>query len=168
MITLEMMPPLMFGGLVLAMLIGLPVAFTLAASGLSFGFLAIHLGFFDLNFLQAIPGRVFGSVLSNELLLAIPFFTFMGAILERCGLAEDMLDSMGQLFGPIRGGLGYSVIILGFIPRAITGTVAAQVIAMALISMPVMIRYGYNMRYITGVLAPPVTLTPLAAPPTVP
>src|SRR5262249_22798545 len=124
MITLEMMPPLMFGGLVLAMLIGYPVAFTLAAVGLSFGFLSIHLGFFDLNFLQAIPGRVFGSVLSNELLLAIPFFTFMGAILERCGLAEDMLDSMGQLFGPVRGGLGYSVIIVGFILGAVTGTVA--------------------------------------------
>lgn len=164
MITLEMMPPLMFGGLVLAMLIGFPVAFTLAAVGLSFGFLAIHLGFFDLNFLQAIPGRVFGSVLSNELLLAIPFFTFMGAILERCGLAEDMLDSMGQLFGPIRGGLGYSVIIVGFILGAITGTVAAQVIAMALISMPVMIRYGYNMRYITGVLAASGTITQLVPP----
>src|SRR5262244_3267288 len=103
MITLEMMPPLMFG---------YPVAFTLAAVGLSFGFLSIYLGFFDLNFLQAIPGRVFGSVLSNELLLAIPFFTFMGSVLERCGLAEDMLDSMGQLFGPVRGGLGYSVIIV--------------------------------------------------------
>jgi tripartite ATP-independent transporter DctM subunit len=164
MITLEMMPPLMFGGLVLAMLIGFPVAFTLAAVGLSFGFLAIHLGFFDLNFLQAIPGRVFGSVLSNELLLAIPFFTFMGAILERCGLAEDMLDSMGQLFGPIRGGLGYSVIIVGFILGAITGTVAAQVIAMALISMPIMIRYGYNMRYTTGVLAASGTITQLVPP----
>src|ERR1700684_1025108 len=164
MITLEMMPPMMFGGLVLAMLIGFPVAFTLAAVGLSFGFLAIHLGFFDLNFLQAIPGRVFGSVLSNELLLAIPFFTFMGAILERCGLAEDMLDSMGQLFGPIRGGLGYSVILVGFILGAITGTVAAQVIAMALISMPVMIRYGYNMRYITGVLAASGTITQLVPP----
>jgi len=164
MITLEMMPPLMFGGLVLVMLLGFPVAFTLAAVGLSFGFLAIHLGFFDLNFLQAIPGRVFGSVLSNELLLAIPFFTFMGAILERCGLAEDMLDSMGQLFGPVRGGLGYSVIIVGFILGAITGTVAAQVIAMAMISMPVMIRYGYNMRYITGVLAASGTITQLVPP----
>src|SRR6266478_3545493 len=164
MITLEMMPPLMFGGLVLAMLIGFPVAFTLAALGLSFGFLSIYLGFFDLNFLQAIPGRVFGSVLANDLLLAIPFFTFMGAILERCGLAEDMLDSMGQLFGPIRGGLGYSVIIVGFILGAITGTVAAQVIAMALISMPVMIRYGYNMRYITGVLAASGTITQLVPP----
>src|SRR5437868_3482809 len=164
MITLEMMPPLMFGGLILAMLIGFPVAFTLAALGLSFGFLAISQGFFDMSFLQAIPGRVFGSVLSNELLLAIPFFTFMGAILERCGLAEDMLDSMGQLFGPIRGGLGYSVIIVGFILGAITGTVAAQVIAMALISMPVMIRYGYNMRYITGVLAASGTITQLVPP----
>src|SRR5580692_9268648 len=164
MISLEAMPPLMFSGLVLAMLIGFPVAFTLAAVGISFGFLAISQGFFDLNFLQAIPGRVFGSVLSNELLLAIPFFTFMGAILERCGLAEDMLDSMGQLFGPIRGGLGYSVIIVGFILGAITGTVAAQVIAMALISMPVMIRYGYNMRYITGVLAASGTITQLVPP----
>ena len=164
MITLEMMPPLMFGGLILAMLIGFPVAFTLAALGLSFGFLSIYLGFFDMNFLQAIPGRIFGSVLSNELLLAIPFFTFMGAILERCGLAEDMLDSMGQLFGPIRGGLGYSVIIVGFILGAITGTVAAQVIAMALISMPVMIRYGYNVRYITGVLAASGTITQLVPP----
>src|SRR3982075_4543177 len=164
MISLEMMPPLMFGGLVLAMLIGYPVAFTLAAVGFSFGFLSIHLGFFDFVFLQAIPGRIFGSVLSTELLLAIPFFTFMGAILERCGLAEDMLDSMGQLFGPVKGGLGYSVIIVGFILGAITGTVAAQVIAMALISMPVMIRYGYNIRYITGVLAASGAITQLVAP----
>src|SRR5258706_2102349 len=164
MITLEMMPPLMFGGLVLAMLIGFPVAFTLAALGLSFGFLAINLGFFDLNFLQAIPGRIFGSVLSNELLLAIPFFTFMGAILERCGLAEDMLDSMGQLFGPIRGGLGYSVMIVGFILGALTGTVAARVIAMALTSVPVMVRYGYNIPFITGVLAASGTITQLVPP----
>ena len=103
-------------------------------------------------------------MLSNELLLAIPFFTFMGAILERCGLAEDMLDSMGQLFGPVRGGLGYSVIIVGFILGAITGTVAAQVIAMALISMPVMMRYKYNIRYITGVLAASGTITQLVPP----
>jgi tripartite ATP-independent transporter DctM subunit len=163
-ITRETMPPLMFAGLVVAMLIGYPVAFTLAALGIAFGFVAIQHGFFDLNFLQAIPSRVFGNVLSNELLLAIPFFTFMGSVLERCGLAEDMLDSMGQLFGPIRGGLGYSVIIVGFILGAITGTVAAQVIAMALISMPVMIRYGYNMRYTTGVLAASGTITQLVPP----
>ena len=164
MIPVEAMPPLMFGGLVLFMLIGYPVSFSLAALGFSFGFIAIEQGFFGLNYLQAIPGRVFGNVLSNELLLAVPFFTFMGAVLERCGLAEDMLDSMGQLFGPIRGGLGYSVIIVGFILGAITGTVAAQVIAMALISMPIMIRYGYNMRYTTGVLAASGTITQLVPP----
>jgi len=164
MITLQTMPPLMFGGLVLFMLLGYPVAFTLAALGITFGFIAIQHGFFDLSFLQAIPLRIFGQVLSNDLLLAIPFFTFMGAVLERCGLAEDMLDSMGQLFGPIRGGLGYSVIIVGFILGAITGTVAAQVIAMALISMPVMIRYGYNIRYTTGVLAASGTITQLVPP----
>ena len=100
-------------------------------------------------------------ILSNDLLLAIPFFTLMGAVLERCGLAEDMLDSMGQLFGPVKGGLGYSVIIVGFILGAITGTVAGQVIAMAMISPPVMIRYGYNMRYATGVLAASGTITQL-------
>ncbi len=115
-------------------------------------------------FLQAIPQRIFGSVLANDLLLAIPFFTFMGAILERCGLAEEMLDSMGQLFGRVRGGLGYSVIIVGFILGAITGTVAAQVIAMAMISLPVMMRYGYNMRYATGVLAASGTITQLVPP----
>ena len=164
MIPLEAMPPLMFGGLILFMLVGYPVAFSLAALGFFFGFVAIEQGFFGLNYLQAIPGRIFGSVLSNDLLLAVPFFTFMGTILERCGLAEEMLDSMGQLFGTVRGGLGYSVIIVGFILGAVTGTVAAQVIAMALISMPVMIRYGYNMRYTTGVLAASGTITQLVPP----
>ena len=142
----------------------LPGRLLAGGARLSFGFLSIDHGFFDLNFLQAIPGRIFGNVLSNDLLLAVPFFTFMGAILERCGLAEDMLDSMGQLFGPVRGGLGYSVIIVGFILGAITGTVAAQVIAMALISMPVMMRYGYNIRYTTGVLAASGTITQLVPP----
>ncbi len=164
MIPLEIMPPLMFGGLVLFMLFGYPVAFSLAAVGMFFGLIAIEEGFFTYHFMQAIPERVFGSVLANELLLAIPFFTFMGAILERCGLAEDMLDSMGQLFGTLRGGLGYSVIIVGFILGAITGTVAAQVIAMALISLPVMMRYNYNVRYATGVLAASGTITQLVPP----
>ncbi len=163
-IPLEAMPPLMFGGLILFMLIGYPVSFSLTALGFIFGFICIDQGFFGINFLQAIPGRIFGNVLSNDLLLAIPFFTFMGAVLERCGLAEDMLDSMGQLFGTIKGGLGYSVIIVGFILGAITGTVAAQVIAMALISMPVMLRYGYNIRYTTGVLAASGTITQLVPP----
>ena len=154
----------MFGGLILFMLIGFPVAFSLMAAGLFFAAIAISQDFFQAVFLQAIPQRIFGSVLANDLLLAIPFFTFMGSILERCGLAEQMLDSMGQLFGRVRGGLGYSVIIVGFVLGAITGTVAAQVIAMAMISLPVMMRYGYNMRYATGVLAASGTITQLVPP----
>ncbi|MSP01070.1 MAG: TRAP transporter large permease subunit [Acetobacteraceae bacterium] len=164
MTLLELMPIFMFAGLIVFMLFGYPVSFSLGAVGLFFGLISIHLGYFEMNFLQAIPGRVFGSILANDLLLAIPFFTFMGAILEKCGLAEDMLESMGQMFGPVRGGLGYSTIIVGFILGAITGTVAAQVIAMAMITMPVMIRYKYNVRYATGVLAASGTITQLVPP----
>ncbi|HWP13932.1 MAG TPA: TRAP transporter large permease subunit [Ramlibacter sp.] len=160
---MENFAPFMFGALVFIMLIGFPVAFSLAALGLASGFFAIEMGWFPASFMANLPLNVFG-ILSNDLLLAIPFFTFMGAILEKCGLAEDMLDSMGQLFGTVRGGLGYSVIIVGFILGAITGTVAGQVIAMALISLPVMMRYGYNMRYATGVLAASGTITQLVPP----
>ena len=160
---MENFAPFMFAGLVFIMLIGFPVAFSLAALGLGSGFFAIEMGWFPASFMANLPLNVFG-ILSNDLLLAIPFFTFMGAILEKCGLAEDMLDSMGQLFGTVRGGLGYSVIIVGFILGAITGTVAGQVIAMALISMPIMIKYGYNMRYTTGVLAASGTITQLVPP----
>ena len=155
--------PLMFASLVFVMLIGFPVAFSLSALGLICGFIAIEMNWFPANFMANLPLNVFG-ILSNDLLLAIPFFTFMGSILEKCGLAEDMLDSMGQLFGPVKGGLGYSVIIVGFILGAITGTVAGQVIAMALISLPVMLRYGYNTRYATGVLAASGTITQLVPP----
>ena len=161
--SMESFAPLMFAGLILIMLIGFPVAFSLSALGLLCGFIAIQMGWFTPEFMSALPLNVFG-ILSNELLLAIPFFTLMGSILEKCGLAEDMLDSMGQLFGPARGGLGYSVIIVGFILGAITGTVAGQVIAMAMISLPVMMRYGYNMRYATGVLAASGTITQLVPP----
>jgi tripartite ATP-independent transporter DctM subunit len=155
--------PVMFGGLIVILLIGFPVAFSLAALGLLCGFVGITMGWFPAAFMGNLPLNVLG-ILSNELLLAIPFFTLMGAILEKCGLAEDLLDSMGQLFGPRRGGLGYSVIIVGFILGAITGTVAGQVIAMAMISLPVMMRYGYNMRYATGVLAASGTITQLVPP----
>jgi tripartite ATP-independent transporter DctM subunit len=161
--TVETFAPLMFAGLVVIMLIGFPVAFSLAALGLGCGFFAVYMGWFPMSFMTALPLNVFG-ILSNDLLLAIPFFTLMGTILERCGLAEDMLDSMGQLFGPVRGGLGYSVIIVGFILGAITGTVAGQVIAMAMISLPVMMRWNYNIRYATGVLAASGTITQLVPP----
>lgn len=161
--TMQNFAPMMFGGLILIMLIGFPVAFSLSALGLLCAFIAINMGWFQPEFMSALPLNVFG-ILSNDLLLAIPFFTLMGAVLEKCGLAEDMLDSMGQLFGPVRGGLGYSVIIVGFILGAITGTVAGQVIAMAMISLPVMMRYGYNMRYATGVLAASGTITQIVPP----
>ncbi len=163
MITHDLMAPLMFGGLIVFMLIGYPVAFSLAAVGLFFGVIGIELGFFGINLLQALPERVYG-IMTNDLLLAIPFFTFMGAILERCGLAEDLLEGMGQLFGPVRGGLAYAVIIVGAILGAITGTVAASVIAMGIIALPVMMRYGYNTRLATGVIAASGTITQLIPP----
>jgi len=161
--TLEIMPPLMFGGLVLFLLIGFPVAFSLAAVGLFFGFLSIELGFFTEAYLGNLPLRVFG-ILSNELLLAVPFFTLMGAILERCGLAEDLLEGTGQLFGKVPGGLAYAVIIVGAVLGAITGTVAASVIAMGMISLPIMMRYGYDTRIATGVIAASGTITQVIPP----
>ncbi len=161
--SMESFAPLMFVGLILVLIIGFPVAFSLSALGLGCGYFAVSQGWFPPSFMNALPLNVFG-ILSNDLLLAIPFFTLMGTILEKCGLAEDMLDSMGQLFGPARGGLGYSVIIVGFILGAVTGTVAGQVIAMAMISLPVMMRWNYNMRYATGVLAASGTITQLVPP----
>jgi tripartite ATP-independent transporter DctM subunit len=161
--SFEMMAPLMFGALIVVLLLGYPVAFSLAAIGLGFGAIAIEMGYFSLSLLQALPDRVYG-IMSNQLLLSIPFFTFMGAILERCGLAEDLLDTMGQLFGPIRGGLAYAVIIVGALLGAITGTVAASVIAMGLISLPVMMRYGYDPKVATGVIAASGTITQIIPP----
>src|SRR6266850_2140167 len=162
----ENMAPLMFGGLILFMLIGYPAAFSLAAVGLLFGFVGIKLGLIEPNFLGNLTYQLFG-IMSNDqgtLLLAIPFFTFMGAILERCGLAEDLLDSIGQLFGPVRGGLSYAVIFVGAIFGAITGTVAASVIAMGVIALPIMMKYGYSTRHATGVIAASGTITQLIPP----
>ena len=157
------MAPLMFGGMVLFMLIGYPAAFSLAATGLFFGFLGIELGLIRPDFLGNLTYQLFG-IVSNDLLLAIPFFTFMGAILERCGLAEDLLDSIGQLFGPVRGGMSYAVIFVGAILGAITGTVAASVIAMGVISMVPMLKYGYATRHTMGVIAASGTITQLIPP----
>src|SRR3954447_19767289 len=157
------LPPLMFGGMIVFMLIGFPVAVSLAAVRLFFGVMGIWTGHFEPNFLHALPYRFFG-IISNDLLLAVPFFTFMGAILERCGLAEDLLEGTGQLFGKVPGGLAYAVIIVGAILGAITGTVAASVIAMGVISLPVMMRYGYDMKLATGVIAASGTITQLIPP----
>jgi len=162
-LTYEFMAPLMFVGLIVFLIMGFPVAFSLVACGLSFALLGIELGFFHPAFLQGLPPRVF-AILSNELLLAIPFFTLMGAILERSGLAEDLLDGMGQLFGSLPGGLGYAVILVGAVLGAITGTVAASVLAMGMIAMPAMLRTGYNPRYATGVIAASGTITQVIPP----
>jgi tripartite ATP-independent transporter DctM subunit len=155
--------PFMFAGLIVFLLIGYPVAFSLGAVGLAFAAFGISTGLLDWHFLNTVPLRLFG-VMSNDLLLAIPFFTFMGAILERSRLAEDMLEGFGQLFGPVRGGLAYAVILVGAILGAITGTVAASVIAMAMIALPVMMRYGYDMKLGTGVIAASGTITQLIPP----
>src|SRR2546429_4243282 len=157
------MAPVMFAGLIVFLLIGFPVAFSLAALGLAFGAVSIYMGFFGPDYLANLPLRVFG-ILSNDLLLAIPFFTFMGAILERCGLAEDLLESTGQLFGGAPGGLAYAVIVVGALLGAITGTVAASVIAMGMIALPAMMRYGYHMKTATGVIAASGTITQLIPP----
>jgi tripartite ATP-independent transporter DctM subunit len=159
----ENMAPIMFAGLILFLLIGFPVAFSLAALGLSFGFVAIQMGLFSPEFLSNLPLRVFG-IVSNDLLLAIPFFTFMGTILERTGLAEDLLESTGQLFGSVPGGLAYAVILVGAIFGAISGTIAASVIAMGMIALPAMMRYGYQTKTATGVIAATGTITQLVPP----
>ncbi len=157
------MAPIMFSALMLFLLIGYPVAFSLAAVGMAFGLLGIHLGLLTPHLLQAFPDRVFG-IMKNEILLAIPFFTFMGLVLERSGMAEDLLDTIGQLFGNIRGGLAYAVIFVGALLAATTGVVAASVIAMGLISLPIMLRYGYDKPLACGVIAASGTLAQIIPP----
>ena len=155
--------PIMFAVLVLFLLSGFPVAFALAANGLCFGLLGIELGLLKPELLQALPNRIFG-IMANDTLLAIPFFTFMGLILERSGMAEDLLDTIGQLFGPIRGGVAYAVIFVGALLAATTGVVAASVISMGLISLPVMLRYGYDRKLAAGVIAASGTLAQIIPP----
>lgn len=153
----------MFGSLVVFLLLGYPAAFSLGAVGLMFAVIGIKLGLFVPDFLQALPERVFG-VMSNDTLLAIPFFTFMGLVLERSGMAEDLLDTIGQLFGTVRGGLAYAVVFVGALLAATTGVVAASVISMGLISLPIMLRYGYDRRVATGIIAASGTLAQIIPP----
>ncbi|MDP1614124.1 MAG: TRAP transporter large permease subunit [Sulfuritalea sp.] len=157
------MAPVMFGGLIFFLLMGYSVAFSLAACGLFFGWLGVELGLLPHSLLQALPLRIFG-IMQNDTLLAIPFFTFMGLILERSGMAEDLLDTIGQLFGPIRGGLAYAVVLVGAMLAATTGVVAASVISMGLISLPIMLRYGYDRRIASGVIAASGTLAQIIPP----
>ncbi|MBS7350300.1 MAG: TRAP transporter large permease subunit [Comamonas sp.] len=155
--------PIMFGGLIFFLLLGFPVAFSLGACGLFFALIGIKLGVLPEALLQALPLRIYG-IMQNETLLAIPFFTLMGLILERSGMAEDLLDTVGQLFGPIRGGVAIAVIIVGAMLAATTGVVAASVISMGLISLPIMLRYGYDRRIATGVIAASGTLAQIIPP----
>ena len=160
---IESIGPLMFLGLVVVLLLGYPVAFALAAVGLLFGGIGIELGLLQAELFQALPQRIYG-IMQNETLLAIPFFTFMGLILERSGMAEELLETIGQLFGPIRGGLAYAVIFVGALLAATPGIVAASVISMGLISLPVMLRYGYSKRLAAGVIAASGTLAQIIPP----
>jgi len=155
--------PIMFASLIVVLLLGYPAAFSLAFVGLFYALVGIGLGQFQPDFLQALPDRIYG-VMSNDTLLAIPFFTFMGLVLERSGMAEDLLDTIGQLFGTVRGGLAYAVIFVGALLAATTGVVAASVISMGLISLPIMLRYGYDRRFASGVIAASGTLAQIIPP----
>lgn len=155
--------PIMFVGLIIFLLMGYPVAFSLGACGLFFGLVGIEIGVMQPTLLQAIPFRLAG-IMENQTLLAIPFFTLMGLILERSGMAEDLLETIGQLFGPIRGGLAFAVIFVGALLAATTGVVAASVISMGLISLPIMLRYGYDRRVASGVIAASGTLAQIIPP----
>ncbi|MDO5666314.1 MAG: TRAP transporter large permease subunit [Alcaligenaceae bacterium] len=157
------MPPIMFLTLVGLLLLGFPVAFSLAANGIFYAVVGILFGEFTFNFLQALPNRVFG-IVQNDTLLAVPFFTLMGLVLERSGMAEDLLDTIGEIFGPVRGGLAIAVVLVGAMLAATTGVVAASVISMGLISLPIMMRYGYDRRLATGVIAASGTLSQIIPP----
>ncbi|MFM7697948.1 MAG: TRAP transporter large permease subunit, partial [Limnohabitans sp.] len=162
-IITQNLAPIMFLGLIVFLMLGFPVAFSLGACGLFFGFIGIELGVLPEALLQALPLRIFG-IMQNDTLLAIPFFTLMGLILERSGMAEDLLDTIGQLFGPIRGGLAIAVILVGALLAATTGVVAASVISMGLISLPIMLRYGYDRRIASGAIAASGTLAQIIPP----
>ncbi|MFY3382705.1 TRAP transporter large permease [Paracidovorax sp. MALMAid1276] len=149
--------PLLFAGLLLLLLTGFPVAFALAATGMGFGLIGIEVGLFPPVLFQALPLRIFG-IMQNDTLLAIPFFTFMGIILQKSGMAEDLLETVGQIFGPVRGGVAIAVILVGALLAATTGVVAAAVISMGLISLPIMLRYGYSRVLATGAITASGTL----------
>ena len=153
----------MFAGLICFLLLGFPVAFSLGACGLFFGLLGIELNVFPASIIAWLPQRLLG-IMANDTLLAVPFFTFMGLVLERSGMAEDLLDTVGQVFGPMRGGLALAVIFVGALLAATTGVVAASVISMGLISLPIMMRYGYSRPLASGVIAASGTLAQIIPP----
>jgi len=159
----EFLGPLMFAGALVLLSFGYPVAFSLGGVAIIFGAIGIALGVFDPIFLTAMPQRIFG-IMANYTLLAIPYFIFMGAMLEKSGIAEQLLETMGILFGRVRGGLALAVVIVGALLAATTGVVAATVVAMGLISLPIMLRYGYNKELATGVIVASGTLGQIIPP----
>jgi tripartite ATP-independent transporter DctM subunit len=159
----EWLGPLMFAGALVLLSLGYPVAFALGGVAILFGLLGIGLGVFDPIFLTAMPQRIFG-IMANYTLLAIPYFIFMGAMLEKSGIAERLLETMGILLGRLRGGLALAVVLVGALLAATTGVVAATVVAMGLISLPIMLRYGYNKELATGVIAASGTLGQIIPP----
>ncbi len=159
----EWLAPLMFGAALLLIFSGYPVALSLGGTSLIFAFIGVALGFFDWNLLLALPDRVFG-MMSNYVLLAVPFFIFMGTMLEKSRLAEDLLKTIGLLFGPMRGGLALAVVFVGALLAAATGVVGASVVAMGMISLPVMMQYGYSKELATGVITASGTLGQIIPP----
>ncbi len=155
--------PAMFAGALTLLSLGYPVAFSLGGVAILFGIIGIALGVFDPIFLTAMPQRIFG-IMNNFTLLAIPYFIFMGAMLEKSGIAEDLLETMGSLFGRVRGGLAVAVVVVGALLAATTGVVAATVVTMGLISLPTMLRYGYNKDLASGVIAASGTLGQIIPP----
>ena len=153
----EVLAPLMFSVVFLLIFAGYPVAFSLGGTALVFAAIGVELGFFDWNLLYALPERIFG-VMNNFILLAVPFFIFMGTMLEKSKLAEDLLRTIGRVFGPMRGGLALAVVLVGTLLAAATGVVGASVVAMGLISLPVMMRYNYSPRLATGIITASGTL----------
>ncbi|MGD8394964.1 MAG: TRAP transporter large permease subunit [Candidatus Eiseniibacteriota bacterium] len=159
----DWLAPLMFVAALVFIFTGYPVAFSLGGVALLFTLLGVELGYFDWGLLFALPERVFG-IMSNYVLLAVPFFIFMGTMLEKSKLAEDLLRTIGILFGPLRGGLALAVVFVGALLAAATGVVGASVVAMGLISMPVMLRYGYSGELTAGVITASGTLGQIIPP----
>ncbi len=156
-------PLLMFGAVCLVLLAGYPVAFSLAGTALAFAAVGNAAGHFDVSFLEALPNRLYG-IMTNETLIAVPLFVFMGVMLERSKVAESLLDTMAGLFGPLRGGLGISVIVVGMLLAASTGIVGATVVTMGLLSLPTMLKRGYDPALATGAICASGTLGQIIPP----
>jgi len=161
--TDSILGPLMFLGLLVFVFSGYPIAFSLAGTGLFFSIFGMLMGYFDVSFFNTLTERIFG-VMANYVLLAVPFFIFMGTMLEKSKLAEDLLTTIGMLFGPIRGGVAIAVVLVGTLLAAATGVVGATVVAMGLISLPVMLRYGYSKELSAGVICASGTLGQIIPP----